>query len=456
MEGYNYDMRSRTTKIEDISTDETNREILRWLKENNPDFDELVVCSTRDEDNLFGDSEYCPKSANDMGWLGYFIGQNTTLRELELRSFEDINDKAIETFCAGVNINRSIKKIAFSNMDLSGGDIFQSLRPFFENNSNLSKVLVERCQFGAGCVRRLSLILRGCNKSLESVSLSTNEMGNGEQLTEIIEALSAHPQLTYLRLWRMNIETNECTALSTLLLHTTTELYSLDLRNNDIDDVGLDTLAGALTNSSLSDLTLSDNQNITLRGWQSLSALLKTPNSNLVSLYLDGNSIGNEGARIFANALAANRTLKILVLDDNGITTEGYSSFAKILCDTSSISATFLSNHTLKSFGFDEDDEDDEGEDMPAEVSSSLALNECSDKTQVAMKKILKHHHHFDMQPFFEWDLKVLPIASNWFDRARSLDTNDEAGIDKRKLSAIYQFIRAMPTGFEPAQSTGG
>ena len=83
---------------------------------------------------------------------------------------------------------------------------------------------------------------------------------------------------------------------------------------------------------------------------------------------------------------------------------------------------------------------------MPSDVASLLELNESNeDKKQVAIKKILKHHWHFDMQPFFEWELKVLPLAINWFELARSFDINNEAGVGKHKLGAIFQFIRAMP-----------
>ena len=94
---------------------------------------------------------------------------------------------------------------------------------------------------------------------------------------------------------------------------------------------------------------------------------------------------------------------------------------------------------------------------LPPVVGSLLALNESSeDKRQVAIKKILKHHKHFDMQPFFEWDLKVLPIAIAWFEQAQSIANNEEVGVGRHKLGAIYQFIRAMPEVFEPAPVAAG
>jgi len=53
------------------------------------------------------------------------------------------------------------------------------------------------------------------------------------------------------------------------------------------------------------------------------------------------------------------------------------------------------------------------------------------------------------MEPFLEWDLKVLPLAINWFDKARAFSQNDdEENVDARQLSAIYQFARAVPLMF--------
>ena len=102
MEGFDYDVAARTVKIEDITSNETNRNILRQLRENNPDFGRLWVSSRR------GTSYYVyfpDEGGRDSGWLGYYIGQNTTLRELTLQSnpFEGSNN-AIEALCWGMMV----------------------------------------------------------------------------------------------------------------------------------------------------------------------------------------------------------------------------------------------------------------------------------------------------------------------------------------------------------------
>ena len=94
---------------------------------------------------------------------------------------------------------------------------------------------------------------------------------------------------------------------------------------------------------------------------------------------------------------------------------------------------------------------------IPADVRRFMVMHKYNgDKKKIAIIKMLMHHRHFDMQPFFEWDLKVLPLTISWFGRARSIGTGiGNAAIDKQKLGAIYQFIRAMPEVFEPAPAVG-
>ena len=82
-------------------------------------------------------------------------------------------------------------------------------------------------------------------------------------------------------------------------------------------------------------------------------------------------------------------------------------------------------------------------------------------KSVVSMIKILRHHRHISMEPFFAWELKVFPIAIKWFDSAlarfpdvlnfhNNFDNNQKT-IGKMKLSAIYEFARMLPMHFVPA-----
>ena len=84
MEGYDYDAAASTIRVEDIAADETNRKILRKLKENDPEFGTLWICSheCRQEDY-----DYVPEGASDFGWLGYFIGKCETLKVLGIQSY---------------------------------------------------------------------------------------------------------------------------------------------------------------------------------------------------------------------------------------------------------------------------------------------------------------------------------------------------------------------------------
>jgi len=69
-----------------------------------------------------------------------------------------------------------------------------------------------------------------------------------------------------------------------------------------------------------------------------------------------------------------------------------------------------------------------------------------TDKQKTAMWKILEHHSHFDMQPFFEWEFKVLPIMIEWFAKATTrLVASFEEKINRMKLSVIHDFIKEFP-----------
>ena len=165
------------------------------------------------------------------------------------------------------------------------------------------------------------------------------------------------------------------------------------------------------------------------------------PDSNLNSLVLHLNNIGDEGAFIFANSLVSNSKLNRLGVTNSGITDEGLAHFSKLLCDTSSINETYLSNHTLDDLGITH-------RYLPTDLVSTLDLNSSKeDKGQIATTttKILQHHSHFNVQPFFEWEFKVLPLIISWLEKANACTSNFEEKIDRMMLSVTYDFVREFP-----------
>ena len=426
---FNYAALTDTIEIEDITSNTHNQIILQQLKDNDESFDKLYIMDSDSGE----DDEYITKDGEDIGWLGYFIGQNTKLKCLYFH--DKIND---ESFYKEMSCNKSIKEIHFNEESLLDGNMIRMLGPFLQNNHNLSRITLDECEFGIEDGRQLSLAIGSCSKSLKHIEITNNEMVDG-QLVEIITALSIHPQLTKLCLVNNGptIGRNECTALSTLLRHTTTQLETLNLNCNYIDDEKLEVLVNTLTNvNTLKELDLGCNRP-TLNGWKRVVSLLELPESTLKKLFVSyNNNIGDEGALVFANALTNNSTLEHLYLTNCGVTDDGWTPFSKLLCNTSSVNNTYTSNHTLLTIL-----------GMPRRYKQLLDLNRSyQNKQQVAMLKILQHHYHFDVQPFFEWEFKVLPIMIEWFTKASTrLDVSFVDKINKMKLSVIHDFVKEFP-----------
>ena len=177
-------------------------------------------------------------------------------------------------------------------------------------------------------------------------------------------------------------------------------------------------------------LDLSNN-NIGRSGCESIATLLQDTNSNINKISLSRCEIDVQCAALLAQALVGNIKLKCLDLSQNSMPIHGWYGFIAILnCSR---------NHTLCSLG--------DNRNMPGNLASLLKLN-------LAV----------DMEPLFKLDTeddernpKVLPSVIDWFDR-RVRESNEDgkvvkSSIEARKLSAIYQFARAMPLEFVPSPS---
>jgi len=254
----------------------------------------------------------------------------------------------------------------------------------------------------------------------------------------IIESIRGKELLTSLELIDLGIGRNGCNALASLL-------------RND----------GCGSHSEKGELCYNNNSN--------------NNKCNLVSIDLARDyTLDDECAIILAEALKYNTKLESLTFPTRNaaITKQGWSAFSKALCDTSSINDIYCSNHTMKYLGHRAPPSAIVSGSRSGSRGRSLfpftRLDNCKDgalqkraKQKVAMKKILRHHPHLNMDAFLlEWDMKMLPTVVTWLDRAKQVLICDDAAatieednnvqqrrrsVEVRKLDVIYQFLHAMP-----------
>ena len=251
-------------------------------------------------------------------------------------------------------------------------------------------------------------------------------------------------------------------SLSDWLQTAVLNLNELRLEECRISDEGLQALAETVNHCK--DLNLAGNDSITALGFRYLSTSLQSNSCRLEKLCLGAMNIGDDGAEVLARGLIGNKVLRCLQLRDDedgiAITREGWSAFSAVLCDTSSVNNTYLSNHTFHQIDRGFDEEVDIVEDDDDRVVLNLQLN-MQHPQYAARCKILMNHAHLNMTPLLQWELKFLPLAVAWFERAKpctSLTICEANSASRRRvleessddfqnrvLSAMYEFVRGMP-----------
>ena len=290
---------------------------------------------------------------------------------------------------------------------LVGGIIHEILNAYQNNNNNLTRIHVKHVDLQNGGEQILATNFRSC-KNLNRIHLQRSRITD-ELLLSMIDALRRHPSL---------------------------EL--LDFDRNQIGSIGC----------------------------EAISSLLTDPNSNLKQVGLRSNNIDDEGVSFLVNSLVGNTKLKSLYLDDNHIDPSlTCSVFSTLLCNKSSLNGIHSSNHTLMKLNLPSNFPQQTREELETLVN----FNKGKNKSYVAILKILKYHPNIDVSELFTWDgngeqtLKSLPYLLSWFERAAKAVASFNKNFDKstrktsqkktknRKLSAIYEYAKAMPLEFVPA-----
>ena len=302
---------------------------LRRVTQNDP---LLTIINLVDNNYGVADGKFYSDNSDDYSALGAAIANNTCLAKLEVGLSDDLPLGVVDRgFYDGLKSNSSISDLYLQckRHNLAGGVGHEILQVYHENNSQLTDISINMANLQLGGDRVIVDTLRSC-RNLQTVVLSRNNITD-EQLLPILEAVTGHGALE-----------------------------GLSFYENNIGNAGCEVIA----------------------------ALLTDPNCNLRYLNLGLNFIGSEGATIIANSLTNNNKLQFLNLEDNQIEQSLDDEFSNALCNTTSIGHTYGSNHTFETLS---SSNPFVGYWHGQQLESLLKLNKDTNKSHVAMKKILQN-----------------------------------------------------------------
>ena len=419
-----------------ITSSRKNADVI-WGLDSNYIHDLSIVAE--DDETIRNECFKVGEEGDDMGWLGRFIGQCTSLFSLYIGNFPADADQR-NKFLEGLNRNRSIQILTIGH-HRGVDEMLEKLSSFFLNNKSFCKLELEAFDIGDESAGKLASTI--CDVPLKDLSLCGNILSNEGFETIVTAASSVQSRIESLCVRWNHVDQVGCTTL--LQSGALNKLKDLDLGYNSIDDNSLQTLAaGLVNNTALEQLSLCGNQSITANGLRHLVPFLQSESCSLSTFFLYRINFGDAGAAVLAHGLGQNKSLKRLWFDpsDCGMTSTGWQSFVTLLCDASSINNTYQSNHTIELIG--ELDDSPVNQDHER-VRDLLRMNENANSREIANCKILLYHRDLDVEPMFKWDLKFLPLMVTWFGKIYGCDMLSTTNTYCSELSVVYKFISGMP-----------
>ena len=308
----------------------------------------------------------------ESGWLG----KNTNLEVIHIECDCEIEDavdgKAIE-LSRSLSQNRSVKLISLGfysyhvNGNFSWRGVFPILFPFFEQNRYLRSIhLCNALEDNRG-VEYFVSSLSGCNKTyLQRIAIDEYPDStdiDGEMSAKLVDLLMTHENLMYIHYSLGNTETVKwCTSLGKLLRNPNSKIRELDLSLNNIDDEAAKVLADGLChNKTLKILNLRYNHEISSIGWSALAKYFSCPNCSLEFIDLRDNEY-QVGEDVII-ALGNQSTLKDIFLSTIDMSYPGLRALSTVCSDPDSVLVRLDLTRVLL---------DDEGAE---DLGSSLANN---------------------------------------------------------------------------------
>lgn len=397
--------------------------------------------------------ERCVMSDTNALSLSTVLRLNTTIKSLVLSQMEIATSAGWQDLFVGIvqspdcTLESLIIISDTTGLEIGGtrmnDDILQALTDSLAVNGKLVDLGLKWSQgVTAAGWENFCIGLRNPISVLKKLDLTSNSI-NDQVILSLVESI-----MTYnIRLQELNLSSNnDVTAmgwetLSAVLQSPNSSIEVLCLNDNSFNDHTLASYVDALVdNCKLRELQLRSNRDVTAAGWDAFSTVLRNPTSVLEEFHLGSNILNDQVIVSFVDALAHNNKLRVLHLGGiDGITEFWWAPFVNLLFNQSSVNETYNSNHTLEILG-----------DWPPKISSLLkindrirSLNKASSVSQVARLKIILSHYiddNINLQPFTEMHSILLPYAIAWMGKS---------DLPYLQTNLLYQFVRSMPTLFE-------
>ena len=328
-----YMVREDHVRLEEITSSWENRCVLERLRDNGEDQrydeedDECFLCildeGLEDEFTNHFDYKFIIRRGDDLGWLGYFIGNSKDLTVLHMNCSFPLGFPLIEGICR----NQTIQTLEIAN---DFGDYTSLISSLLRNN--LASLLLKNMTVTN--VHDLAMAFESCPNTLVSLTLLETNNFLERDVSVLAKALRSQPNIESLELHLYGWGgTDFCAALATSMLKwgENSQLRDLNLHDNNIDDEGMQKLVeGLACCHNLIQLDLSRNQ-MSAVGLRSLSSLYQTSSCCVISLTLQSMEIDDEGVAALVSGLADYNPLRILDLSRNAIGDEGVAALVSSL-----------------------------------------------------------------------------------------------------------------------------
>eukprot|EP00984_Skeletonema_dohrnii_P010696 scaffold4191_cov76-Skeletonema_dohrnii-CCMP3373.AAC.14 len=386
-----YEKHAADINLEEITSSAKNANTLQRLRNGDDDDERSRFYLGR----RFFTLDFYIGDEDDLGWLGYFIGKNECVHHLHIDYLPDGEEG--HALMEGIARSQSIREIGLHALnddgftstmrilgslsqlegliilgDISiGSDGLSELETLLESGvCKLQLLSLWGINF-EGIVDILSNGLRSVGSSLKELGLRNNSIGN-EGLLDLVEALQTCTGLEILNLCSNDFSSAAAGlgSISDWLQRDEVKLNRLGISRCHINDEGLLALAQGAANHC-KELDLHGNS-ITTLGLSHLSNSIQSDSCRVETLHLDHVPMGVDGMEVLAYGLADNKSVRHLFLGDETdhitVASARCGAFSTALCDTSSVSSTYLSNHTLQEIR--------DGDFLLRDISLYLRLNE--------------------------------------------------------------------------------